>query len=330
MLLAANSVVDVTFLNVPTDMRSSSTQRPFDLAQPLLSVLIPAYNYADGVMRIVVPLMKEGRTDLEILIHDDSSDDQVERAVQSFPGLCYVRNRPSRGAIDNWNGLLASARGHYILLVHHDDYPLSEQFASELIADLESYAWPDILLLSCATHNVVRDRMKMGVCNWIRLLVARRLPFYLFRRNVIGPPAAMVVRRDLFESFDGRLKWLVDVEAYYRLFVKGSRSIQCSRLVMVSSTGLPGAITTGIQDDKSSIASSELAYIAAKFSRGWRRRSLCGQLRGARLISNLEWLLWIWVKAVSAASRLVAGRPRISLAMVQRRRSNCAENTCHT
>jgi glycosyltransferase involved in cell wall biosynthesis len=41
---------------------------------PVLSILIPAYNYVDGVCRIVMPLLVEGRSDIDILVHDDSTD----------------------------------------------------------------------------------------------------------------------------------------------------------------------------------------------------------------------------------------------------------------
>lgn len=291
---------------------------------PLISVLIPAYNYASGVLQIIVPVLTEGRVDVEVLVHDDSNDRQVELALQPLKqlhmGLQYVHNSPARGAISNWNGLLSSARGRYLLLVHHDDYPLSDNFAFELIAELERHAWPDALLLTCVTHNVVRDRVKLGVCNYLRQLVVRKCPAYLLRRNIIGPPAAIVVRRDLFEPFDTRLKWLVDVEAYYRFFAKAPRRIECSRLIMVSSTGMPGSITNSIQEDKSSIARSELSYIADKFSLDGSWGLLRGRTRGARLALSFEWLLWASVKAVSALCHFVSG-PRISLAAVQRRRN---------
>jgi glycosyltransferase involved in cell wall biosynthesis len=327
MLPAANLAVVVTFSNQSANMNNDSGLRQLDLAQPVLSVLIPAFDYAQGVLQIIVPLIKEGRADLEILVHDDSNDDHVECAVQSltplFSGLHYLRNRPARGAIENWNSLLSSAKGRYVLLVHHDDFPLSEHFASDLIADLERHAWPDILLLTCITHDVVRDRLRPGICNRLRQLVVRRYPFYLLRRNLIGPPATMVVRRDLVEPFDTQLKWLVDVEAYYRFFAKTPRRVQFSRLIMVSSTGLPGAITTGIQNDKSRITRSEIAHISNKFPSSWKWSVLRGQTQGARLILGLEWLLWASVKAVNKACQLVA-IPRVSLATIRRRR-NLAE-----
>src|SRR5216684_1976955 len=74
---------------------------------PVVSILIPAYNYVAGVVRILRPLLAERRRDLEILVHDDSNNDLVECAVAEMkaehPYLYYVRNSPRRGAVDNWN-----------------------------------------------------------------------------------------------------------------------------------------------------------------------------------------------------------------------------------
>ncbi len=280
-----------------------SVKAPSEL-QPMLSILIPAYNYAFGVRRIVVPLLSEGRSDIEILIHDDSSDNGVEVAIRKLAGshtcLRYVRNSPVLGAVLNWNSLLQSARGRYVILIHHDDFPLSETFASDLLGELERNNWPDALILSCLTYDVARKRVKLCVCNLLRLFIERYLPAYLFRRNVIGPPSVLVVRPDLFEGYDPALKWLVDVEAYFRFLTAQTRRLVFSRLMMVSSTGLPNAISTTIRDSVREIADAELAYLETKYP----PRSCWAQLRGTshwgKSMLMLEWPLWAAVKIVSA------------------------------
>lgn len=302
--------------------------QPTNPASPVLSILVPAYNYVSGVLQIVIPLLKEDRTDLEILVHDDSNDDNVERSVRALlpsnANLHYVRNRLAHGAIDNWNGLLAAARGRYVLLIHHDDFPLSEHFASKLIDELEGLAWPDAMLLTCITHDVVHDRLRLGVCNLLRQLIVRRWPAYLLRRNVIGPPAALVVRREIFTPFDSQLKWLVDVDSYYRFLVGNNCRIELSRLIMVSSTGLPGAITTSIQNEKSNIRDIELAYITNKLSPSWFWKVLRGETLAARLASNMEWLLWAAIKVVSVICGIFV-RPHVSLTAVKNRRDHDME-----
>jgi hypothetical protein len=222
--------------------------------------------------------------------------------------------------VANWNNLFNSARGRYVLLVHHDDFPLSKCFASEVIADLERSAWPDILLLDCVTHDVVRNRLRIGVCNWVTRFVAKRFPVYLLRRNVIGPPSVFILRRDLFEPYDVNLKWLVDVEAYFRFLSKGKPRVESSRLVMVSSTGLPGAITTSIGAEKHRITNTELEYISKKFGVHWFLNLLTARTFIAKAARALEWLFWLALK-LSSSPFFVFAKPRLLLKNVQLRRT---------
>ena len=275
------------------------------LTEPQLSILIPSYNYPEGVLRIVLPLLAENRSDIEILIHDDSSDDRVEacmKPLESHPGLTYVRNAPALGAVWNWNHLIERARGRYAMLIHHDDFPLSETFASDLLIELEKNAWPDALILSCLAYDVARKAIRPCICNPIRSFIARRRPSYLFRRNVIGPPSVLVFRRELFEGYDPELKWLVDVEGYFRFLKTRTRRLFFSRLMMVSSTGLPDAISTTIRGSAKEIADAELAYIAAKLP----------ETKNLTYGCLFEKMLWMTIKTTSLLSSTLMPPPSYS------------------
>jgi len=311
------------FLNAPTELHNSNKMSENNQSAPILSVLVPAYNYSSGVRQIVCPLLDEGRNDLEILIHDDSSDYSVEHFVKSIlpkhANLKYRRNRPALGAIDNWNSLINAALGRYVILIHHDDFPLSKHFATELINELQARKWPDAMVLACVTHDVARNKVRPCIHNRIRQIIIRKWPTYLFLRNVIGPPAAIVVRRNIFLPFDNQLKWLVDIDAYYRLLIQGNRRVEFSHLVIVSSTGLPNAITTGIQGRKGSIRNAELAQISAKFPPTWFWKVIRGRVFGAQTILLMEWFLWVIIRVLSSILNRLSGS-RIDLLAVLRRK----------
>ena len=272
--------------------------------------MIPAYNYVDGVCRIVMPLLVEGRSDIEILVHDDSTDDSLEASMQQLakfhPELSYVRNSPALGAIGNWNHLLERARGRYAILIHHDDFPLSETFASDLLAELEKNGWPDAVILSCLAYNVARKKIRACICNPIRSFIAKRTPFYLFRRNVIGPPSVLVVRHELFKGYDAKLKWLVDVEGYFHFLKSRTRRLFFSRLIMVSSTGLPSAISTSIRDNIEEITEAELAYIETKHPE-MKSRALSSFPRAAYALS--EKIIWVIIRTASLLCRIIMRPP---------------------
>ncbi len=107
---------------------------------PILSILIPAFNYPEGVSRILGGLDGHSATGVEILVGDDSSASGVESVAAlargRFEGLSYHRNEPSLGACGNWNDLLARAKGDYCLLLHHDEFPVAASFITDLTAEL--------------------------------------------------------------------------------------------------------------------------------------------------------------------------------------------------
>lgn len=285
---------------------------------PVLSILIPAYNYADGVRRIVKPLLFEGRTDIEIVVHDDSTDDSVEAAITELAAshsyLRYTRNVPAKGAVGNWNGLLQNAQGRYVLLIHHDDFPLSENFASELLGELERKSWPDALFLSCLALDVVRKDIDICICNALRGYVARHWPSYLLRRNVLGPPSVLVVRREIFEGYDPKLKWLVDVEAYIRFLTKRSWHLAFSRLMMVSSTGMSNAISTLLKTGLKEVKGAELAYLKTKYKHEnyWMSLQWVNNPWG-KLVNALEWPLWAILKSAS----IICNAIRVDLVLLR-------------
>lgn len=59
--------------------------------------------------------------DVEVLVGDNSTDDRSAEVCEDFPAVDYHRNPPGLGAYDNFNALLARARGDWVHLVADDD-----------------------------------------------------------------------------------------------------------------------------------------------------------------------------------------------------------------
>src|SRR6266446_10026845 len=95
--------------------------------RPLLSILIPTYDYPEGVVRILRCLTPRLQDDVEIIISDDSPTSAVAESVAPFLDACdkikYTHNARALGPCANWNALLERAAGEYCLLLHHDDIP---------------------------------------------------------------------------------------------------------------------------------------------------------------------------------------------------------------
>lgn len=234
--------------------------------RPLLSILLPAYRYRDGVHRILSLLQPLPLADCELIVLDDSPEDEIEQEVAHWHlvagmQVTYQRNRPALGAPANWNLLLDKANGKYCLLLHHDDFPLSDHFAMELIKELRKKPDVDIIMLDCLLINPQNGRCRRHLPTWLRAFVVNRFPKYLFRRNVIGPTSSLVVRRALYPRFDVRLRWLIDIDVYVRLFKITKVLKLCPKIRVGSILGRADSITTDLGSSIPKIAQEERTYL---------------------------------------------------------------------
>lgn len=236
----------------------------------LLSVLIPAYQFADGVARILNGMAKYDCSEIEIIIFDDSVDDLVEKLclarVDAFCGsMRYLHNRPSLGAVANWNALLASARGEYCLLLHHDEFPIGDHFIPDLIVTLRNHPDTDVVMLDCVLVAPKTGRNRRHLPMGIRALIVNYFPLYLYRRNVVGPTAAFVVRRSIYSRFDERLQWLVDVDVYVRSLRLAKRLLLCPNIKIGSLLGRTDSITARLKSSIPRVAEEERAYLRERY-----------------------------------------------------------------
>lgn len=234
--------------------------------KPLLSILVPAYCYGDGLVRILTRLRLLPMEDCELIVLDDSPDDGVEQEVvrwSSATGMqvAYQHNRPALGAAANWNALLDKARGKYCLLLHHDEFPLGHNFVMNLIQELRKDPDVDIFMLDCILIDPQNRRCRRHLPTWLRTFVVKRFPQYLFRRNVIGPVSTLVIRRMLYPRFDERLRWLIDVDVYVRLLKVTRRLRLCPQIQVGSILGRADSITAGLGSSIPQIAREERAYL---------------------------------------------------------------------
>jgi glycosyltransferase involved in cell wall biosynthesis len=92
-------------------------------AAPSVSILIPAFR-PTWINEAIQSALAQTFTDFELIISDDSADDEVEKLVSTWSDrrLRYFRN-PTRGAPGSNRDLLISrARGEYIKFLFDDDF----------------------------------------------------------------------------------------------------------------------------------------------------------------------------------------------------------------
>lgn len=267
----------------------------------ILSVLIPAYNYPDGVRSILSMLSHNTSSELEIIIADDSSNEFVSQAVDAFRHLFlvnfnYRRNYPALGAVSNWNSLLDQASGEFVLLLHHDEYPLDDQLVRSAIELLEKNSGNiDVVVMDCMLTSSRGQIVRPHLPRIIRHLVIKYFPLYLFKRNVLGPTSCLIVRKSLYPRFDICLRWLVDVELYYRLRQITSRWGFSKDLRIASRLGRKDSITASLNQELKNIDEQERIYLIQKYPEAERWLVASNH----RLLNFVELIAWASMRVIT-------------------------------
>lgn len=200
--------------------------------KPLVSVLIPAYNRPHYLIIALQSVLKQTYPNIEIIICDDSTNDDVQAAVApytaQYPHVKYYKNEVNLD-IGNWKRCLALASGEYINYLHDDDVFHAEKIERMMAYFMQdrdvnlvtSYRQPidekgDFLneAWRISTETVVMDGKKMG-------------DFVLSRcANMIGEPSCVLFKKSaLTESFGiykrRQYYYLNDLASWIPLLAKG-------------------------------------------------------------------------------------------------------------
>lgn len=234
-----------------------------------LSILIPAYNFQVGVLNILNNLLvSERRDDLEIIISDDSSSPDLGVFVGDFArahdiSIRYVYNNPALGAVANWNFLIDSAVGEYVWIIHHDEWPGSKDVVANVLDILDRGIALDILVLDVfLCESFEAESCRRHVPTLLKKFVFSRFPCYLLRRNLVGPTAALVIRRKICPRFDVKLKWTVDVDFYIRLLMARPALYFDERNAIYSLLNRTDSITATIKTTVDDILKFEIGYMS--------------------------------------------------------------------
>lgn len=176
-----------------------------------VSVCIPCFQRPHLVKEAIQSALNQSVKPLEILIGDDSPDNQTQDVVTSIQSndvdIRYFRNNPSLGQSKNVQQLFAKSRGDLITLIHDDDRYRANAF--ELLA--KPFSKYPTLLASFGkqvviSENGVEDWMKSSKLNasYNRVDEASGLVSNTIEASSIGmfPNNGYFIRRKYIEEID--------------------------------------------------------------------------------------------------------------------------------
>jgi succinoglycan biosynthesis protein ExoO len=107
---------------------------------PLVSVIIPAYNTEAYIGSAISSVLAQTLSDLEVVVVDDCSSDDTVAVVQSFTDerIKLLQNHQNLGAGGARNRALAVARGKWIAILDSDDWYAPSRL-ERLVAQAEAH-----------------------------------------------------------------------------------------------------------------------------------------------------------------------------------------------
>ncbi len=203
-----------------------------------ISICIPAYKRVSFLKRLLDSIERQTYRQFEVVVTDDSPDNEVSDLCQSHPlsaTIRYFKNQKQLGTPENWNESIRRAGGGWIKLMHDDDWFLDPKALKVFAAAVVQY--PATNFFFSEYTNVFLDG---GSNPGTRVHITRewqkrleRDPRTLLSSNRIGPPSVVLHKNVPGILYDSTLKWLVDIDFYIRFLQYSKLKLIAENLVAV-------------------------------------------------------------------------------------------------
>jgi glycosyltransferase involved in cell wall biosynthesis len=185
--------------------------------QPVVSVVIPAYNAAWCVAEAIDSVLAQDYQDFEVIVVDDGSTDDTANVLASYGDSIRVVHQANGGLSNARNAGIREARGEFVAFLDADDWWLPGKLNRQV-----KLMQAEPALGFCSTAARVEDPQGQLVNFWECPRVQGSLLVHLFNENaaVAGSGSGVLVKRDLLlqvGDFDESLKSLEDIDMWMRL-----------------------------------------------------------------------------------------------------------------
>jgi glycosyltransferase involved in cell wall biosynthesis len=197
-------------------------------SDPLVTVVMPAYNAGRTVGAAVTSVLWQTLRDVELIVVDDGSTDETAAVVEAIPGPVRLLRQENRGVAAARNAGIEVARGTFIAFCDADD----------LLLDAHLEALLDVW------HRDADGGMATANAYWLlpggisprKLRHRGRFPSYAEQRTALLQSnfvsTMSLVPRDLLRrvgTFDETLRQAEDWELWLRIVFAGHRVAQQPR-----------------------------------------------------------------------------------------------------
>ena len=181
---------------------------------PLVSVIIPTYNYAHFIAEAIESVLAQTCRDFEIIVVDDGSTDETSEVVSQFSGVRYIR-QTNQGIAAARNTGLRNSQGNSLVFLDADDRLLPNALEAG-VNSLKEH--PTCAFVSGHWELISRDRKPLPT-QPVSCFKDNHYRAFL-DYNYIGTVGQVMFRRSVFATepgFDSAVPGCDDAELYMRI-----------------------------------------------------------------------------------------------------------------
>ncbi|MDP4096512.1 glycosyltransferase [Paenibacillus sp. P96] len=192
-------------------MKSGST--------PLVSVIVPSYNYEHYIKEALNSILEQTYDELELVIVDDNSKDNSCRIVEELIStqaylekfrsrIKFIRHDHNQGAHNSINQGIRSSHGDYVTILNADDLFQSnriEEMIGQMLRGDAEFAFSKIKVIDANGGNIssTSDQAKNFIHTQESILNFPSVGWSLIPHNTAISTGNMVFSRKIFEKLHG-------------------------------------------------------------------------------------------------------------------------------
>jgi glycosyltransferase involved in cell wall biosynthesis len=190
--------------------------------RPTFSVVIAAYQAAEFIGDAIESVLAQTLPPLEIIVCDDGSTDDLERALIPYRKEIALLRKENGGEASAKNAAARNASGDFIAILDADDVYLPERL--EALTEL-SVQRPDLDILITDSLVVANGRIVRNCYHGGYRFETENQRSGILERNFVGPGHMAVRREALLEvgGFDESFRHATDWDCWIRMIFAGSR-----------------------------------------------------------------------------------------------------------
>lgn len=179
------------------------------MSQPIVSVIIPTYNYAQYILRAIDSIFNQNYPieSIEIIVVDDGSTDDTKEVLLKYIELNKIKyiHQENQGKAKATYTAIQAAQGKYIFNLDADDYYLAEKLAStvelfEKDPTLVHIATPAIIEFS-EFNNRKEEHLPFSILD--KVINGSNLLHYFYSNNILfGGGSTFSARAEVLKALN--------------------------------------------------------------------------------------------------------------------------------